>query len=172
LKRRDELLAEGARLGFQTARDPAGRLQYLEEIRPGYTKLVKELLSAEGDHALGALVYGTFSAVAHGTTFGLTSNVELAGSDVTRAPGVTRGAIYTSSQDVVQALTATVLATKTGHERRNELFGWASDSWELGGGGCDSGGEPFRGVPARKALSQGFSREPEGGAVIRENICS
>lgn len=98
-------------------------------MRPGPTQLVKELLSADGDPSLGALIYGAFSAVAHGTTFGLMSSVEADIPDQARAPGVKWGAVGTSSLDVVHALAAVILGTREALGRRNELFGWKSQSW-------------------------------------------
>jgi hypothetical protein len=126
----NELLTEAARLGFDTVRGPSNR-RYLEEIRPGQTKMIDKIFSSpDGNDSLGALVYGAFSAVAHGTTFGLTPSVQADGPRAPRTPGLTWGAVYTSSGDVVSVLTAVTLATEAAHRRRNELFGWASQSWE------------------------------------------
>jgi hypothetical protein len=127
-ERLNELFAEAARLGFQTVRD-RGRVRYLEEMRPGHTELIKKLLSADGDASLGALVYGVFSAVAHGTTFGLTSTVKADAPNLPKTPGVKWGAVYTSSLGVVSVLTAVILGTAEAYRHRNEFFGWASQSW-------------------------------------------
>jgi hypothetical protein len=128
-ERLNELFAEAARLGFRTVRDPRTDLRYLEEKRPGQTELVKNLWRADGDSSLGALVYGFFSAVAHGTTFGLTSSVEANAPNAPRTPGVTWGAVKTRSLEVVHVLAAVILGTREAQGRRNELFGWASQSW-------------------------------------------
>ena len=128
-ERLSELLAEAARLGFQTVRDPRTSIRYFEETRPGQTEMIKNLFSADGDSSLGAFVYGFFSAVAHGTTFGLTSSVEANPPNAPRTPGVTWGAVTTRSLDVVHVLAAVILGTREAQGRRNELFGWASQSW-------------------------------------------
>jgi hypothetical protein len=110
-------------------RGPSTR-RYLEEMRPGQTKMIDKLFSSpDGGASLGALVYGAFSAVAHGTTFGLTTSVEANAPNARRTPGVTWGAVYTSSRDVVSVLTSVILATEAAYRRRNELLGWAPQSW-------------------------------------------
>jgi hypothetical protein len=129
-ERLNELFAEAARLGFGTVGGPRADIGYLEETRPGQTELVTNLLSADGDSSLEAFVYGFFSAVAHGTTFGLTSSVEANAPSAPRTPGVTWGAVKTRSPDVVHVLAAVILGTREAQGRRNELFGWASESWE------------------------------------------
>jgi hypothetical protein len=128
-ERLNGLFAEAARLGFQPVSDSSRARRYLEERRPGQTQLLKNVLSTDGDDSLGALVYGAFSAVAHGTTFGLMSSVEAAAPNVPRPPGMTWGAVGTSSRDVVSVLTAVIVGTMGAHRRRNEFFGWASQSW-------------------------------------------
>jgi hypothetical protein len=127
-ERLNGLFAEAARLEFQLVSDSSRARRYLEERRPGQTRFLKNLLSTDGD-SLGAWVYGAFSAVAHGTTFGLMSSVEAAAPNVPRPPGMTWGAVGTSSRDVVSALTAVIVGTMGAHGRRNEFFGWASQSW-------------------------------------------
>jgi hypothetical protein len=128
-ERLNELFAEAARLGFQTIRDPRTDVHYLEEMRPGQTELIKKLLSADGDASLGALVYGMFSAVAHGTTFGLTSRVKADAPNLPKTPGVTWGAVSTNSLNVVTVLTAVIVGTAKAYQHRNEFFGWVSQSW-------------------------------------------
>jgi hypothetical protein len=127
-KRLEELLAEAARLGFQTVLDRRTGVRYLEERRPSQTQLVTNLLSGDGDASLGAFIYGFFSAVAHGTTFGLTQSVRAA-SNPAGAPGVQWGAVYTDSLSVVHVLAAVILGTREALGRRNALFGWKSPSW-------------------------------------------
>jgi hypothetical protein len=124
LERREDLLAEAERLGFEIAVSRRADVPYLEEVRPGQTQLVKELLGAR----LGALVYGLFSAVAHGTTFGLMQSVQRA-PNAPRPPGVEWGAVITDSLNVVHVLAAVMLATREAFDRRNDLFGWKSEAW-------------------------------------------
>ena len=128
-ERRDALFAEAERLDFQTVPAPPKAPRYLEEMRPGQTELIKNILSVGDDASLGAFVYGLFSAVAHGTTFGLTSSVTADAPNLPRTPGLTWGAVYTSSLSVVSAVTAVILGTAEAYRRRNKLFGWASQSW-------------------------------------------
>jgi hypothetical protein len=128
-ERLDELFADAARLRFQTVGRRPTSVRYLEEMRPGQTQLIKKLLSADGDSSLGAFIYGVLSAVAHGMTFGLTSSVKADPTNPAKPPGVTWGAVYTDSLDVVHVLTAVILGTRAAHGRQNELFGWASESW-------------------------------------------
>jgi hypothetical protein len=123
-QRREDLLAEAERLGFEIVVSRRIDVRYLEEVRPGQTQLVKELLGAP----LGALVYGLFSAVAHGTTFGLMQSVQRA-PNAPRPPGVEWGAVGTDSLDVVHVMAAVILATREALGRRNDLFGWNSDEW-------------------------------------------
>jgi hypothetical protein len=130
-ERRDELLAEAERYSFQTVRDRRTGVRYLEEVRPGQTQLIKSLLrTPDGDDSLGALVYGLFSAVAHGTTFGVMSSVTAADvTNLARPLGVKWGVASTNSLEVVHVLTAVILGTREALGRRNELFGWRSQSW-------------------------------------------
>jgi hypothetical protein len=131
-QRLNDLLAAAEGLGFEIVTSRRPNVGYLEEMRPGQTQLVKALLGApDGDASLGALVYGLFSAVAHGTTFGLMSSVRAA-QNPAGAPGVQWGAVYTDSGDVIHVLAAVILGTREALGRRNDLFGWKSDSWSAG----------------------------------------
>jgi hypothetical protein len=124
-----ELLAGAEELGFEIVPSRRAKMRYLQEVRPGQTQLVKRLLNAPtGDASLGAFVYAMFSAVAHGTTFGLMSSVKEA-SNPGGAPGVQWGAVYTDFLDVMHVLAAVILGAREVVGRRNELFGWESDSW-------------------------------------------
>lgn len=123
------LMAEAARLGFAMVRAERKAPRYLEEVRPGQTELIRRLLSVGDDASLGEALYGLFSAVAHGTTFGLSSSVTADAPDLPKTPGVTWGAVYTSSLGVVTVLTAIVLGTAEAYRRRNTLFGWTSEVW-------------------------------------------
>jgi hypothetical protein len=128
-ERRELLFAEADRLGFTPIPAPPKRRQYLDEMRPGQTHLVKALLRESGDESLGALLYGLYSAVAHGTPFGLTSSVTTDAPNLPSTPGVTWGAVHTNSLDVVASLTSVIIGTAEAYDRRNKLFGWASPSW-------------------------------------------
>ena len=127
--RRAALFAEAERHGFRKVRRDRSTPPTLEEERPGQTALIKLLLREQGDVSLGAMVYGLFSAVAHGTTFGLSSSVTMKSPGLPKTPGTTWGALYTDADDVVAVLTAALLGVGLAVGRRNTLFGWRSDSW-------------------------------------------
>lgn len=128
-KRRSALLAEAERLGFQMVPRPPKAPQFIDEMRPGQTELIERLLSVEGDDSLGGFVYGLFSAVAHGTTFGMSSSVTTDAPNPPKTPGITWGAVYTGSLDVVIALSVVIVGSTEAYRSRNKLFGWASKSW-------------------------------------------
>lgn len=123
------LLAEGEQLGFSKMRKHPKTPFTFEEERPGQTAVVRSLLTQGDDANLGKLVYGYYSAVAHGTTFGLTQSVSHEIPPAPGMPGVTRRAIVTRSQDVVSLLTGLILGLGRAVQARNELFGWPSKSW-------------------------------------------
>ncbi|MFA5788068.1 MAG: hypothetical protein WDA71_13985 [Actinomycetota bacterium] len=127
-ERRMALFAEAERLGFRKIthrkQPPA-----LEEQRPTATSLVRRLLGDHEDRRLGSAVYGLFSAVTHGTTFGVSQSVDIDAPGAPQTPGVTWGAVFTSSRDVCSALTAIILGLGTAYKSRNDLFGWRSEPW-------------------------------------------
>ena len=125
--KRAALLDEAERLGFQKVQASPRVPPSLEEERPGQTKLVKALF---GDVESGGVTYGFFSAVAHATTFGLSSSVTLDAPNMPKTPGVIWGAVYTGSHHVVTVLSAMFLGMGEAFKRRNELFGWRSDAWD------------------------------------------
>ena len=112
-----DLLADAERFGFELVLHRPTNVRYLEEVRPGQTQLIKALLGApDGDASLGGFVYGLFSAVAHGTAFGLMQSVKAA-PHAPRPPGVQWGEVYTDSGDVVHVLGAVILGTGEALER-------------------------------------------------------
>lgn len=129
-QRRTALFAEGERLGFRKVKRGRKMPPTLEEERLGQTALVRALLRSGDDVELGRVVYGVYSAIAHGTLFGLTGSVTLDAPGAPKTPGVTWGAIYTSSGHVVSALTALALGVGKALDARNRLFGWKADSWD------------------------------------------
>jgi hypothetical protein len=129
LERRTAVFAEGERLGFRKVRDRRNGPS-LEEKRPTATQLVRRLLADGKDPQLGGAVYALFSAVAHGTTFGMSKSITLDAPETPTTPGVTWGAVYTSSRDVCSVLTAMILGIGTAFRARNVLFGWHADEWD------------------------------------------
>lgn len=131
-KRADErkaaLFAEAQRLGFRKVAKKS-RVATLEESRPTSTSLIRKLLADSEDAHVGTAVFNLFSAVAHGTTYGLTHSVTTDAPGMPQTPGVTWGAVYTSSADVCSVLTAVLLGLGTAYRCRNELFGWHSEAW-------------------------------------------
>lgn len=81
------------------------------------------------DRRLGEIVYGLYSAVAHGTTFGLSNSFTLDAEELSKTLGITWGAIYTGSGEVVILLCAVVIGWGQAIDRRNKLFGWHSVDW-------------------------------------------
>ena len=127
--RRKALFEVGASLGFQKVRRNRNSLPMLDEDRPGLTEIIRKLMATGDDAGLGEFVYGLFSAVAHGTTFGLSNSVTLDAEDIPRTPGITWGAVYTGSGEVVIVLCAVVIGWGQAIDRRNKLFGWQSVEW-------------------------------------------
>lgn len=126
VERRAALFEEAGRLGFRKVGDRK-RNPYLDERRPSATSLTRQLLGDDEDQELGRVMYGFLSAVAHGTTHGLSQSITLDAPGGPRTPGVTWGAVYTGSRDVCTVLTALILALVRAHGARNKLFGWTSD---------------------------------------------
>jgi hypothetical protein len=127
--RRTAILAEAQRLEFEMLPGPPKEPQFIDELRPGQTELIESIMSVEGDDSLGTFAYGLFSAVAHGTTFGMSSSVTTDAPDLPKTPGITWGAVYTGSFDVVIALSVVIAGLVEGYRRRNKLFGWKSETW-------------------------------------------
>lgn len=120
--RRQAILDEADRQGF-TRRSRKGSPPALEEERPSNRAVVRLVLD-DGD--LGAAVYGFFSAVAHGTHYGLLASVSPHEPD----PVVgLRGAIGTSSLGVATTCTSVALGFGRGFEAYRQLYGWSSDRW-------------------------------------------
>jgi hypothetical protein len=124
------LVAEAERLGFQKVQSRRGRPPAVVEDRPTQTELVRRLLRDGDDVSLGGLVYAYFSAVAHGTLFGLGQSLTTNAPGIPQVPGVTMAAVYTGSQDLVTVLTAAIIGLGRACERRNEFFAWPDDSWK------------------------------------------
>jgi hypothetical protein len=128
-ERRAALYDIGRQLGFQKVRKHKRVPATLDEERMGQTELVRALFRHGADPKLGGLLYGYFSAVAHGTSFGLSQSIKPVASDVPKLPGMTRGAIFTSSTGVVSVLTSMILGVGAAYRVRNEYLGWKSDEW-------------------------------------------
>lgn len=124
-ERRRRIFDEADRLGFRsitTRRQP----RWLEERRPNSTALIRRLLSGGEDPQLGGLLYGYFSAVVHGTMFGFSQSIEVEAPGAPKIPGVTWGAVYTSSRNVCIVLGAMILALENAYRVRGTTLGWRS----------------------------------------------
>jgi hypothetical protein len=128
-ERRKALCHIGEDLGFKKVRANRYAPPALEEPRPGQTEIIRKLMATGEDRRLGEFVYGLFSAVAHGTTFGLSGSVTLDAEELPGTPGVTWGAIYTGSGEVVIVLCAVVIGWGQAIDRRDKHFGWQSPDW-------------------------------------------
>jgi hypothetical protein len=74
-ERENALLEVGAGLGMETVRARGG--DSLAEERLGQTEVLRRVFDLPEDRGLGEAVYGMFSAVAHGTSFGLSDSVSV-----------------------------------------------------------------------------------------------
>ncbi len=128
-ERRKALFKIGAELGFLKVRPKGNSPPMLDEERPGQTEIIRRLMATGKDRSLGEFVYGLYSAVAHGTTFGLSNSVTLDAEELPKTPGVTWGAVYTGSGEVVIVLCAVVIGWGQAIDRKNKLFGWQSVAW-------------------------------------------
>lgn len=126
-ERENALLEVGAGLGMETVRARGG--DFLAEERPGQTEVLRRVFDLPEDRGLGEAVYGMFSAVAHGTSFGLSHSVSLDSPEIPDRPGVTMGAVFTSSGQVVAVLCALALGWGQATDRRIKLFGWLTPEW-------------------------------------------
>jgi hypothetical protein len=93
------------------------------------TALARDLYGGN-NRELGAAIAGYFSAVLHGTAYGLTQSVSLDFPEAPVTPGVTWGAIFTSSGSTCSVLAAIFLALDKAWRARNELFGWGDAEWK------------------------------------------
>lgn len=128
--RRAALLDVADELGFRKVRRNRRTPASLEEERMGQTALVRALFDLGDDPRLGRLLYGYYSAVAHGTTFGLAQSIKAAAPDMPEVRGLTRGVIFTNSTGVVSVLTSMILGLGAALRVRNEYLGWKSDEWD------------------------------------------
>lgn len=117
------LHVEADGLGLQVLKGKRSPGWLLEE-RPSATALVRAILKDDKDGPLGRVQYGYLSAVIHGTSFGLAQSIDADASGGSTTPGVSYGAVYTSSLGVCTVLTSLVLALGELYERRDALLGW------------------------------------------------
>jgi hypothetical protein len=125
------ILGEAERVGLRRLPSRPRIPAYLEEARPSSTELVRRLLESGSDRELGKLIYAYFSAVTHGTAFGLSQSVDRDMATASGRLGATQGAVYTSSQGVCTVLTGLVLGFAKAMDARNELFLWDSAAWKV-----------------------------------------
>jgi hypothetical protein len=128
-ERRAALFAEAQRLNFEKVGRGRRSSASLVEERMGQTALVRELLRTGKDTSLGNVAYAQYSAVAHGTVFGLTSSLTTDAPGLPTTPGVTWAAVHTNSGEVVSVLVAVAFGVREAYAARNALFGWTSTSW-------------------------------------------
>lgn len=108
----------GEELGFSVTRNG-----WLEEDRPGFTALIRWMLGED----LGGTIANYYSAVAHGTQYGLVSAV----MSVERTEfGLPRAAIGLSSSDVSLALGTAGLGLIRAIQHERALLGRSIADWE------------------------------------------
>jgi hypothetical protein len=129
-ERRTALLDIGDQLGFRKVRPHRKTPATLEEERMRQTAVVRALFQHGDDPRLGRLLYGYYSAVAHGTAFALSQSIKAGVPDMPEVPGLTRGMIFTSSGAVASVLTSMILGVGAAFRARNEYLGWKSDEWD------------------------------------------
>jgi hypothetical protein len=128
-ERRQALLSEGELLDFNRVGGKRRMPATLLEGRPTQTHLVKQLLRSSDDEHLGRILYGYYSAVAHGNMLGLGLSLTRDAPGLPETPGVTWAAFHTSSTGVVNLIGGVVLGLGAAYKRRNDFFGWESEAW-------------------------------------------
>lgn len=118
------LLQDAEKLGFRVIPAENNRPPAIEERRPSYRRLVRDLLGRRGDDDLGPLAYSYYSGVAHGDLFGLSQSMSREAPGMPEVPGVRYAALMVSSSHVVGLLTAVALAFIEAAATRFELMGW------------------------------------------------
>lgn len=123
--RRRSILNEAARQGFTIK---GKKLTAIGEPRLGATETVEHALGDGSDPALGRVLFGYFSAVSHGTVYGLVQSMDVVRSEEPLRPD-TIGHLKTDSGAVNSVVAAMVLAYIEVVERERKLFGWQDDQW-------------------------------------------
>src|SRR4051812_33173785 len=101
----------------------------LEERRPTQSDIVGQLLKAGDDETLGRVTYRFYSAVAHGSVFGLLQSASRTAPGLPQTPGTTWAAFATNSADVNNLLSGVIMGLGAAYNRRVELFGWTTQDW-------------------------------------------
>jgi hypothetical protein len=125
--RRNNILEEARRQNFRVI-TKKGKVPAIQEERPSQTKLLRSLLAGGGDEELGALIYNYYSAVAHGSMYGLLQRFERTDQRNAISPLVT-AALVVSSNDVNSVLSAFILGYARAVKEHFTLMGWDRDSW-------------------------------------------
>lgn len=125
--RRDRILEEAKRQKFRVI-SRKGHVPAIEEERPSQTKLLRSLLAGGGDDDLGALIYNYYSAVAHGSMYGLLQQFERTDQRNALSPLVT-ASLSVSSDDINSVLSAVLLGYARAVKEHFSLMGWDRESW-------------------------------------------
>lgn len=123
---RRRILDEAERRGF--AKLEKRKAPTLEEPRPRSTETVRSALGAGADPELGHVLFGYFSAVSHGTAYGLMQSIDVVQREQPLQPD-TIGQLKTDSTGVNTVSAALILAYVEAVERKRKHFGWQSDEW-------------------------------------------
>lgn len=128
-ERRRPILEEATKQSFVTVtkrRTPTA----LGEPRPSATETVKHALGDSADPDLGRVLFGYFSAVSHGTVYGLLQGITIVQGDERLWPD-SIGQLKTDSVGVNSVFAAMILAYAEAVERKRRHFGWESEYWAM-----------------------------------------
>ncbi len=127
IERRRSILDEATRQGFLKVTKQKTPTT-IGEPRLGATETVKNALGESDDPDLGHVLFGYFSAVSHGTAYGLMQSIGVARGEAPLQPD-TIGHLKTESVGVNSAIAAMILAYVEAVERQRNHFGWKSSEW-------------------------------------------
>jgi hypothetical protein len=125
--RRDRIIAEARRQHFNVIRKDR-KPPAIEHERPSKTSLMRALLGAGGDADLGALLYSFYSAVAHGTAYGLLQQFDRV-EPPSKLSALATARPSVNSDDVRSVVTAMVLGYGRAVKELHDLMGWNGQEW-------------------------------------------
>lgn len=125
---RTQILAEAERQGFTKKSRSGQSVVSLEEYRPTATECFRQLFGISD--GFGETMFRYWSAVSHGTAYGLLGSLESLGHPMVSTGGLVPMGMKTSSGDIVFLVRALVLGYRAAVLAQRDLFGWTSEAWE------------------------------------------